>query len=279
MKNKALLICLNLSIMFFTLTPVLANAEIQVVAIGDSITADYPYLQDNGNGCRCPQEGFEVQLEAKLNASGMPANVYNYGNPGDSTFGMLKRIEQILDQVNPDTVLLLGGTNDIAFFSPTTIASNLAAMVDKVRDYKAEPIIGTLTPDTNPANSFKNIPVYNQYIIDMANNRNVKIADHYSTIVDTWKDLTIDGLHLTKAGNNVLAQNWFNSLSSPKDADGDGDGYTIDQRDCDDTNPNVYPFAFDVCGDGIDQDCDGSDRKCPSITPLIILLLDEKATQ
>lgn len=279
MNNKALLICLSLSITSIAFVLASANAEIQVVAVGDSITADYPYLQVNGNGCRCPQEGFEVQLEEKLDASGRPATVYNYGNPGDSTFGMLKRIEQILDQVNPDVVLLLGGTNDIAFFSPGTIASNLAAMVDKVRDYKAEPIIGTLTPDTKPTNSFKNIPAYNQYIKDMANNKNVTIADHYSAIVDIWKDLTIDGLHLTKAGNNVLAQNWFNSFSDLNDIDHDGDGYTENQRDCDDTNSTVHPFAIDVCGDGIDQDCDSRDQNCPNIAPFILLFLDKTAAQ
>lgn len=37
--------------------------------------------------------------------------------------------------------------------------------------------------------------------------------------------------------------------------DWDGDGYTPSQGDCDDTNPNIFPFTFDDC-DGIDNDCD-----------------------
>lgn len=214
-NGKVLLIYLHLSIIFSILVPAGGIAETQVVAIGDSITAGYPYLQVDGNGCRCPQEGFEVQLDAQLDSSGRQTTVYNYGKPGDSTFGMLNRIEQILNTVSPDVVLLMGGTNDIAFFSPGTIASNLAAMIDKVRAYNGEPIIGTLTPDTNPSNNFKDIPTYNQYIINMANGRDVRIADHYSAIVGAWSGLTTDGLHLTSAGNNVLAQNWFNSFPYP----------------------------------------------------------------
>ncbi|MBI5479763.1 MAG: hypothetical protein HY906_12945 [Deltaproteobacteria bacterium] len=41
------------------------------------------------------------------------------------------------------------------------------------------------------------------------------------------------------------------------DVDNDGDGYTIHQGDCDDTNPNVHPGAREICTDGIDNDCNG----------------------
>jgi hypothetical protein len=40
------------------------------------------------------------------------------------------------------------------------------------------------------------------------------------------------------------------------DLDQDGDGYTPNQGDCDDTLPHVHPGAPDYC-DGLDQDCDG----------------------
>ncbi len=60
-----------------------------------------------------------------------------------------------------------------------------------------------------------------------------------------------------------------------KDSDGDGfgdskntvksasqpEGYLADCTDCDDTNPKIYPAAREFADDGIDQDCDGSDRK------------------
>jgi hypothetical protein len=58
-----------------------------------------------------------------------------------------------------------------------------------------------------------------------------------------------------------------------RDGDGDGygdpedalascappDGYTADPGDCDDLDPSVSPAGIELVGDGVDQDCDGSE--------------------
>ena len=55
----------------------------------------------------------------------------------------------------------------------------------------------------------------------------------------------------------------------PRTSDDDEDGYSENQGDCNDNNPSVNPGAADVCGDGIDQDCNGVDLSCPDNTSLI----------
>ena len=42
-------------------------------------------------------------------------------------------------------------------------------------------------------------------------------------------------------------------------SDLDGDGYSVEDGDCNDGNPAVNPSASDVVGDSIDQNCDGID--------------------
>ena len=46
---------------------------------------------------------------------------------------------------------------------------------------------------------------------------------------------------------------------SPEGVDLDGDGYSEEDGDCDDTDPHSSPLGIDETVDGVDQDCDGVD--------------------
>jgi hypothetical protein len=62
------------------------------------------------------------------------------------------------------------------------------------------------------------------------------------------KVLDVDG----NSGVDMIAI----EVRDPLDHDGDMDGYTENDGDCDDTDPYIHPGAVEVCDD-VDNDCDG----------------------
>lgn len=68
---------------------------------------------------------------------------------------------------------------------------------------------------------------------------------------------------------------WFSDSGGPVDAfiqvrvtvipetDADGDGFAA-SIDCNDASAGVFPGAVEVCGDGVDQNCDMADEPCPA---------------
>ncbi|MFK7771823.1 MAG: T9SS type A sorting domain-containing protein [Saprospiraceae bacterium] len=89
---------------------------------------------------------------------------------------------------------------------------------------------------------------------------------------------------------------WKETTTWYADSDGDGfgdanvtaetctqpTGFVLDNTDCDDTAPNVFPGAVDIPCNGIDEDCDGSDYipaeavvTLPTLAPVISCVVAE----
>ena len=93
-------------------------------------------------------------------------------------------------------------------------------------------------------------------------------ADEYCNSADDDCDGTVDE-------SAVDATDWYPDA----DLDGYGDssasavpacsapsGYEADNSDCDDGDVSTYPGATEICSDGVDNDCDGSDSSCSGAT-------------
>jgi hypothetical protein len=79
------------------------------------------------------------------------------------------------------------------------------------------------------------------------NDKDAAIHPGAAEVADNFKDDDCDGLADEDAQGNP----------STDTMDRDGDGQSIAQGDCDDTNPAVKKGAVEICGDGLDNDCDG----------------------
>jgi acyl-CoA thioesterase-1 len=92
-----------------TFAPAAEAAHVTIVALGASNT----YGQGRGrtNGGVSPSQAWPAQLQALLRARGLDATVKNEGVPGDTTGGMLARLNSAVPD-GPALVILQPGGND-----------------------------------------------------------------------------------------------------------------------------------------------------------------------
>ncbi len=103
----------------------LAAAETRtIVFFGDSLTAGYGVD---------PDEAYPALIQRKITEAGLAWRVVNAGLSGETTAGGLRRLDWILRQRADVFVLELGGNDGLRGIAPATTRSNLATMIDRIR--------------------------------------------------------------------------------------------------------------------------------------------------
>jgi acyl-CoA thioesterase-1 len=100
-----------------------AAGATRILAFGDSLTAGFGLA---------PQDGFTVQLAARLKTDGYAVDIINAGVSGDTTSDGLARLDWSLAD-HPDMVLLELGANDaLRGIDPKLARANLDAMLARL---------------------------------------------------------------------------------------------------------------------------------------------------
>jgi lysophospholipase L1-like esterase len=194
------------------------------LAFGDSITRGV--VRSDGTTA----EGYEIELEALIDANLWASQVINSGKSGERTSNGVNRLVQILNTYSLDYVLLLEGTNDILNdVSYETTLYNLGIMVDYCISYNVTPIIATLPPMKIDASGSRGgyideIPnYYNPGIKDIASEKGITVCDQYAAFDGGWNSYSDDGIHPNEAGYSVMAQTWYDSIPKEDPPDPDPD--------------------------------------------------------
>jgi lysophospholipase L1-like esterase len=148
---------------------------------------------------------------------GMP-NVHNRGISGDITFGVLERLDEVIEG-KPAKVFILIGINDVSRNIPdSVIFKNYKKIVERIKVGSPHTKIyfQTLLPVNNEFTQFKNhynkdehILWLNGQIKTLAKQDKINVIDLHPHFLNSDKKLdkryTLDGLHLNAEGYKVWA--------------------------------------------------------------------------
>lgn len=145
-------------------------------------------------------------------------NAKNRGISGDITYGVLERLQEIID-AKPAKIFILIGINDISRNIPDSlIINNYKKMINRIRkgSKKTEIYFNTLLPVNASFEKFKNHYGKDDHILHINEEirklgaKKVTIIDLYNQFTDKDKhlraELTKDGLHLIPEGYQVWAK-------------------------------------------------------------------------
>ena len=198
----------------------LGGRSVRIAALGDSITRG----ARPGVG---PNVAFSAQLDAVLRSKGVRASVHGVGIGSERTDMALARLERDVLSQRPDIVTVMYGTNDSRVdqgkqesrLSADAFASNLAAMIGRLRDAKIHVVL--MTPprfaeefprDGLGDESNVKLALFADRMRKVAAQTGVPLVDHFGG----WTELqqrgqrlqewTTDGCHPNSLGHSDLAQ-------------------------------------------------------------------------
>jgi len=196
------------------------------VAFGDSITEGE--IGDAVNPTltfQSPSQAYPSDLRQLLTLrySAQSITVDNAGVQGESASGSLtfSRFVSYTSSRRYDAITILEGSNDIATGDPAAVGRAANALRQMVRDAKSRgvrPYLATIPP-TDPTRCVPScrgrdmhafvVPL-NDAIRNVAASEGITLIDVYTALnVDVARYIGADGLHPTIAGNQQIAQTFF----------------------------------------------------------------------
>lgn len=146
-------------------------------------------------------------------------------DPNNPTGGVAQWLTAMGPSQTPDIVLLMIGTNDVIAGStarsqaPAWLSHLIDLLVGELPD--ARILVSTIPPLASPYTTTDNnnfVVPFNDSLreIVLGKGGNVQLVDAYAAL--TTADMSADGLHLTAAGYDKLAEVWYDAIVVPEPA-------------------------------------------------------------
>lgn len=171
------------------------DAPITILALGDSLTEGLG-VDKNDN--------YPAQLEDRLQAMGYKnTEVINSGLSGETSTGLVNRLDWVL-QTKPDVTILTIGANDaIRGIDVATIEANIRTAVKRLQDNGSVVILGGMSIYDNLGDDY--VAAFSDIYPRVAKDMNVTLIPFFLEGVGGEAELNqADAIHPTKEGYTII---------------------------------------------------------------------------
>ncbi|MPW37906.1 MULTISPECIES: arylesterase [Vibrio] len=168
-----------------------------LLVLGDSLSAGY----------QMPiEKAWPTLLPDELAQNGHQMRIINGSISGDTTGNGLNRLPALLQQHQPDYVLIELGANDgLRGFSPKLVKNNLNKLIDLSQDSGAKVILMQIQVPPNYGKRYAQ--AFAQVYPTVSKEKNVELIPFFLAEIITSKDLIMqDGLHPTQKAQPWIAK-------------------------------------------------------------------------
>ncbi|HCT72490.1 MULTISPECIES: arylesterase [Psychrobacter] len=183
------------------------SSPITILALGDSLTEGLG-VDKNDN--------YPAQLEDRLQAMGYDnAKVINSGLSGETSTGLVNRLDWVL-QTKPDVTILTIGANDaIRGIDVATIEANIRMAVKRLQDNGSVVILGGMSIYDNLGSDY--VAAFSDIYPRVAKDMNVTLIPFFLEGVGGDRELNqADAIHPTKEGYEIIVNDNILPVLEPK---------------------------------------------------------------
>lgn len=175
-----------------------------VVVLGDSLAAGYGVE---------PTEAYPALLQEKIKSAGLNFTVVNAGVSGDTSADGLNRINWLLRRPVDLLILELGGNDGLRGIPPASTATNLQAIIDRVKEKypRAQIVVAGMEMPPNMGETY--VTAFRNIFPSLAKDNHAALVPFLLEGVGGKPELNQpDHIHPTAEGHRIVAENVWKVL-------------------------------------------------------------------
>ena len=180
------------------------SARSTVLFVGTSLTA--------GLGLE-PDSAYPMLLQRKIDSAGLPFDVVNAGVSGETSSGLLDRLDWVLRGKFAVLVLETGANDGLRGIPPATLRTNLEKALDRIKAERPDVHVVLIQMEALPNLGPKYAADFHQVYPTVAKQKSVTLIPFLLAEVAGHRNLNqADGVHPNNEGERIVADNVWAGL-------------------------------------------------------------------